>query len=436
MTAVIHDFRARGNQAKVRYDKSPVILLSGPMGTGKSRTCLEKVHLVCLLRPNVRALITRKTFTSIRASVLDTFLQYVIKDWIDAGLVNVYGGTIPRQIQYRNGSTIDIVGLDNPGRINSTEFDIIYVAEAIELNLEDWVVVNGRARASALSYNQVLADTNPAHEGHWLYQLVLDGKVKFYDTYHEDNPKWFDDDGELTEAGKKYIARLDDMVGIWYQRYRLGKWVSAEGAIFDNFNAAVHVIEPFEIPASWPRYWSIDFGHTNPFVCQWWAEDHDGRLYLYREIYHTKRRVAEHADQILNLVTDGEGQWTEPKPSAIICDHDPGKQADLHHTLERYLALGTTNARKTVSDGIQAVQGRLKVADDGSPRVFFFNNALVDTDQALKEARKPTCTVEEIPGYRWNPSKDEPVKENDHGCDAMRYMVAHKDLRIPFAMVI
>jgi len=41
--------------------------------------------------------------------------------------------------------------------------------------------------------------------------------------------------------------------------------------------------------------------------------------------------------------------------------------------------------------------------------------------------------VEEIPGYIWSRSrdgreKDQPVKDDDHGMDAMRYMVAHRDL--------
>ena len=42
---------------------------------------------------------------------------------------------------------------------------------------------------------------------------------------------------------------------------------------------AVHVVDPFDIPTDWSRYLSIDFGYTNPFVAQWWALDHDGRLY-------------------------------------------------------------------------------------------------------------------------------------------------------------
>jgi len=55
-------------------------------------------------------------------------------------------------------------------------------------------------------------------------------------------------------------------------------------------------------------------------------------------------------------------------------------------------------------------------------------------DQSLVDRRKPTCTVEELPGYIWaeqktvGSPKDEPLKENDHGVDALRYMVAHLDL--------
>ena len=52
---------------------------------------------------------------------------------------------------------------------------------------------------------------------------------------------------------------------------------------------------------------------------------------------------------------------------------------------------------------------------------------------ALAEARKPTCTEEEVDGYVWSlrggrRKGEEPLKEGDHGMDAMRYMVAHLDL--------
>ena len=58
-------------------------------------------------------------------------------------------------------------------------------------------------------------------------------------------------------------------------------------------------------------------------------------------------------------------------------------------------------------------------------------------DPALDEAKKPCCTAEEIVEYVWDPSqapslagqpKETPLKRNDHGLDALRYVVAHVDL--------
>jgi phage terminase large subunit len=61
--------------------------------------------------------------------------------------------------------------------------------------------------------------------------------------------------------------------------------------------------------------------------------------------------------------------------------------------------------------------------------------ALVERDSDLDAAKKPACTEEEVAGYVWavKPGnkaglKEEPVKENDHGMDGMRYIVAERDL--------
>jgi phage terminase large subunit len=53
-------------------------------------------------------------------------------------------------------------------------------------------------------------------------------------------------------------------------------------------------------------------------------------------------------------------------------------------------------------------------------------------DSELEEAGRPTCTIDELPGYVWadKKTKEEPVKEDDHGADAMRYIVAQRELGI------
>jgi phage terminase large subunit len=153
-------------------------------------------------------------------------------------------------------------------------------------------------------------------------------------------------------------------------------------------------------------------------------------LWLYREIYMTRRLVEDHAKQILKIVRKPDGTWREPRPRAIICDHDAEDRA----TLERHVGITTTAARKTVSDGVQAVQVRLRTQPDGRPRLFMVRDSLVETDRELADAKKPTCTAEEIVAYVWPQDvkaerRENPVKEDDHGMDCVRYMVEQRDLQ-------
>jgi molybdenum cofactor biosynthesis enzyme MoaA len=137
----------------------------------------------------------------------------------------------------------------------------------------------------------------------------------------------------------------------------------------------------------------------------------------------TQRLVEDHAKQISELTK------SEPRPRAIICDHDAEDRA----TLERHLGMRTVGATKNVSAGIQAVASRLRVQADGKPRLFLLRDSLVDRDPMLVDAKRPLCTEEEIEGYVWSDKarKDEPVKENDHSMDGMRYMIAHRDMPVP-----
>lgn len=423
-------FEPRGAVKDLMRRKDTEVLLSGAAGTGKSVGALMKLHLACLNSPGVRALIVRKTHASLTASTLVTFRQKVAAEAIAAGLVTFYGGSAQEAagFRYGNGSVVVVGGLDRSTRLLSTEYDIVFVDEAIEATAEDLDTLVTRLRNGRLSYQQLIMSTNPGPPSHHLKQRADAGRCVMLYSRHEDNPRLFHD-GEWTEYGQAYIARLESLTGARYQRMRWGKWVAAEGLVYESWDESAHLIDRFDIPTEWQRWVSVDLGFTNPTVIQWWAEDPDGRLYLYREIYRTRRLVEDHAKHFLRLVTDDRGVWKEPRPRAIVCDHDAEDRA----TLERHLGLSTVAAKKTVSDGIQAVQGRLKRAGDGRPRVFLFRDALVETDEELRGRSLPTCTAEEITGYVWavKPGglmKEEPVKENDHGMDALRYMVAERDL--------
>jgi phage terminase large subunit len=444
-----HVYQPHGSALDVMHCRAPEVLMSGPAGTGKSRACLEKLHLLALANPGMRGIIVRKTLASLGSTALVTWREWVAKEAITAGLVKWYGGSAQESPQYRytNGSVITVGGMDKSTRIMSSEYDIAYVQEAIELTEDDWEAITTRLRNGRITFQQLMADTNPSVPTHWLKQRADRGDAVLLDCRHEDNPVLVQD-GVLTERGQDYIGKLDKLTGVRHMRLRRGLWVAAEGLVYEEYDPRVHLVDRFAIPEDWTRWWVVDFGFTNPFVLQMWAEDSDGRLYLYREIYRSRRLVEDHARDALRQVrrcvdccgAKGRGhdchtcedcrkEWAEPKPRAVICDHDAEDRA----TLERHLDMGTSAAKKTVSDGIQAVESRFKAAGDGRPRLFLMRDSLVERDAALADAKRPTSTEEEIGGYVWDQQpgkqpKEQPVKADDHGMDAMRYMAAERDL--------
>lgn len=448
---LLHAYRPRGSCKELFDIRDDEVLIAGPAGTGKSRACLEKIFAICLATPNVRALIARKTARSLGSTTLVTWRNYVIKEAMLTGTVVYYGGSQQEAPQYRfkNGSTVTIGGLDNPTRIMSSDYDLIYIPEATEITTEDHEMCMTRLRNGAISFQQMIMDCNPAGETHWLKQRANDNMCALLTSVHEDNPVLFDDDGVLTNRGKKYMRILNKLTGVRYKRLRLGLWVSAEGQIYEEFDRFRHVL-PWDydeeggrlpLPAEWPRYWAIDFGYRNPFVWKSYAEGPDGELYMYREIYHTERTVAEHAKLIMDTVSPiktyeyydhlnrvnrvkESREWIEPQPTAVICDHD----AEGARTFEIETGLGTQPAIKNVYEGINCVKERLK--HDG---LFYMEDALLELDESLKAKMWPTCTVDEYASYVWETNKDgriidKPVKKDDHGMDTDRYMVSWFDL--------
>jgi len=448
-----HVYEPRGGCLEIMNNRDDEVLVSGPAGTGKSRACLEKILMVCLLTPNVRALILRKTLRSLGSTALVTWRNYVAKEALAVGDVVYYGGSAQEAPQYRfkNGSSVTIGGLDNPTRVMSAEYDIIYIQEATEVTIEDIEFCKTRLRNWKISFQQLVMDCNPAGDKHWLKLRCNDGLTTLIESRHEDNPRLFNEDGTKTKEGEKYLAILDALTGVRHKRLRLGLWVSAEGIVYEEFDPAYHVLtwefddegNQLPLPDEWPRYWVIDFGFVNPFVCKWYAEGPDGELYMYREIYMTQRTVAEHCKTIMECVTEttvnkwydhinrvwqenSTTEWIEPEPTAIICDHD----AEGRRTFEMETGLGTQAAVKNVYEGINKLKERLK-----NDLFYIMADALVEKDQSLVDRLMPTSTVEEYPSYVWKVNKvdqrptDEPVKKDDHGLDCDRYMVAFKDLK-------
>jgi PBSX family phage terminase large subunit len=240
---------------------------------------------------------------------------------------------------------------------------------------------------------------NPDQPEHYI-------KTEYVDNTELDVKSWhftLDDNPVLTEEYKDELK--SSYSGVFYDRYILGKWVLAEGMVYDEYDPGLHLFDKMELPEGWVRVRAIDYGYTNPFVCLWGAIDYDGRLYIYDEHYQPRMLIKEHADAV--KARGGAYAWT-------VADHDAQDNAEM-----RNQGVQTKNAKKDVIEGIQKVKARMKVQGDGFPRLFI--------------SRACRNLVKELGLYSWASPKmgrselEEPVKANDHAMDALRYMVMEID---------
>jgi PBSX family phage terminase large subunit len=110
----------------------------------------------------------------------------------------------------------------------------------------------------------------------------------------------------------------------WHASFIEGRWGAFEGQAFEEFDEAVHVVDPFEVPVSWERFESLDHGYNHPTAWLLWAADYDGNLVVADE-YHSPGLVSRHAPEILRRRKDwweagewGNTCWADP---SIIAQH-------------------------------------------------------------------------------------------------------------------
>ena len=381
-----------GGARKFVYCHDYETIIQGPADTGKTLAACWKLHIIASKYPGAQLAIVRKLQKSVYGSVLQTF------DRVIAGApVDRYGGEKPEKYLYKNGSVVWVGGMDNPDKILSSERDIIYANQAEELRLDDWEKMLTRAtgRSAVIPHPQVIGDCNPGGRLHWIKQRK---GLTLVQSRHTDNPELYDQEtGQITEQGKIRLGILQSLTGVRRKRLYEGIWATAEGAVYDMFDATTHVIE-----RAWGEfqrwYLAMDEGYTNPAVILLVGEDGDGRLHIAREFY---RSGVLQRDVVATAQT-----WnTEQRADLVAVDAAAaGLIADL-----RDVGLPAQPHKGRVLDGITQVQSYLQIAGDKRPRLTI----------------DPACidTINEFESYVWKPEKDEPLKENDHAMDALRYLI-------------
>lgn len=399
-------YQFRGGNRKLIACRLPQAMLSGPSDTGKTFTCCVKVHLLCCRYAGSQHSIIRKTFASLAGSVCQTFER------VSAGAgVQTLGADSPRLYTYPNGSKVWLGGMDRPEKTLSSERDSIYIPQAEQLTQNEWELLSRAVsgRSAIVPCPQLFGDCNPAGSKHWLREHAKTGKMVMFTTTHKDNPSLYHSDGtevrsgeivcgiEMKRSGTERIKTLSDFTGVRRKRLFEGIWATAEGAVYDTFDAAVHVsvrtigeMQRFRL--------AIDEGYTNPAVILVLGVDADGRKHCFKEFYQTNVLPSEFVKTALDWFKEFHCERASVDESAA------GLIADFNSV--GMVAIG---GKGRVLDGINKVQDRLAICGDRRPRYTI----------------DPSCEnhINEFESYVWakDKPKDTPVKENDHSLDALRY---------------
>lgn len=397
-------------------------------GVGSGKTLIGCITVLCwaVLYPG-DYLICRQFFPELKITTLKTFLEICPKELIVE--YRVADGIV--RIKSAGGKVSNVIfrQLEEPDKLRSLNLSGFYIDESSQVSEAAFMLLQGRLRGNGL--RKGILTTNP--NGHdWQYLWFV--KQDFFKS--EEAKKAYAlikaPSTENIHLPEGYVkSMLDSWSDDRIRREVHGDMDSFAGQVYSEFRRDVHVIQPFKIPDAWTRIIGIDHGYRNPTCWLWGAVDYDGDIYIYREFYEKEwlieeickghRRPNEEARQgVVKLMAGERIERAVIDPSTTARRGTTG-HSDFDAYLDNLPAgfpLGLANNDKTV--GIDRVKSYFKVDETRKkPRLYIFS-----TCQNL---------IEEISQYRYaelmtnqvgkQAEKEEPLKVNDHACDALRYLI-------------
>lgn len=227
-----------------------------------------------------------------------------------------------------------------------------------------------------------------------------------------------DDNPSLTEEVRERYRTTYS--GVFYQRFILGMWVMAQGAVYKDAWSEELLFDDDQLDWIYRnthimrRYITIDYGTVNPMV--YLDAYDDGRDLWFVNEYYWDSRVEErekdnsqYADDLMGFIgTDSIF------PSGVIIDPSAAsfKIEMRNRGLRAKETVETINADNNVIEGIRAV-----------------NTLMTRRRIHFHRTRCPNC-IKELQSYVWDDKalqasgKEKPVKVADHCPDAVRYLVS------------
>lgn len=397
------------------------VLYGGAVGGGKSYAVILGALKRRLENPGTHGIIFRRTYPELEHSVIKTTRD----------IYPHFGAkynTAKHQWTFPNGSIQSFGYCEKDGDVYkylSAEFQDEWFDEATTFTAFQFQYLTSRCRSSIPGVKAIVRLTsNPGNVGHaWVYERYIkpaEVSSKWFNEKEKKTmafiPAFLKDNPALMESDPDYINRLKLLPEKKYLALAEGRWDVFEGTYFENFDprAGHGVLWNIRKPDTYTmKFLSMDWGYSDPACILWYEVTPMGRIYVYRELYVTRRSPKELAKDILDLCPREEEYMyltASPEIWGKTADTEGGGQPIqvlMQEVLkDRIIMKPANNARVA---GWLKVREYLFKAPDGLPWMQL----------------SPNCTnlIRTLPSLIHDDKKVEDVDESaeTHAAESLRY---------------